>query len=200
MGERKSIVERAHRIELANLETVVALRQDRDTEVLIRVLQRCRMRVRHLWPVLGRLPETAEVIFCELTNETPDLLPWMPGEPKGALVVVLNEGEVPDVDLLINSTADGVLSRPITPGAVLASVVLACSNFRYHQRLRWRISRLDESLRSMRTVERAKEILMRTRNLGEEEAYRFIRQQAMSRRVPLAVVAQAIIDSHEYLG
>src|SRR5436189_255263 len=68
------------------------------------------------------------------------------------------------------------------------------------QRLRGRIERLDENLRSMRTVERAKAILMETRRMPENEAYAFIRRQAMDRRVSASSVAGAIVDSFELLG
>ncbi|MCA1397960.1 ANTAR domain-containing protein, partial [Bradyrhizobium sp. BRP56] len=44
------------------------------------------------------------------------------------------------------------------------------------------IEKLDDNLRSMRTVERAKAILMATRQMPETEAYGFIRRQAMERR------------------
>ena len=73
-------------------------------------------------------------------------------------------------------------------------------SFLYGQRLRDRVEKLDETLRSIRSVERAKTILMRTRRLEEEEAYHFMRRQAMSKRVPIAAIATAIIDSDEVLG
>ncbi len=41
---------------------------------------------------------------------------------------------------------------------------------------------------------------MSTRSIGEDEAYRFIRRQAMDRRVSISVVAAAIVDSHEILS
>ncbi|HWV97272.1 MAG TPA: ANTAR domain-containing protein [Xanthobacteraceae bacterium] len=52
----------------------------------------------------------------------------------------------------------------------------------------------------MRTVERAKVILMTTRRMAETEAYGFIRRQAMDRRVSTSAVAAAIVDSFELLG
>jgi AmiR/NasT family two-component response regulator len=83
---------------------------------------------------------------------------------------------------------------------VVSSLILARSQFRYEQRLRSKIERLDENLRSMRTVERAKAILMETRRMPENEAYAFIRRQAMDRRVSASAVAGAIVDSFELLG
>jgi AmiR/NasT family two-component response regulator len=186
--------------ELAKLDAVVAVRRDEDGEFLIRELQRLRARVRHAWPLPDRLPVDTDILFCDLEPGLPARIPWVPGEPKAALVTVVASGIAPDLDLLINSTPDAVLHRPITSNGVLVSVVLARSHFAYDRRLRWRINKLDESLRGVRAVERAKEILMRTHQMCEEEAYRFIRGQAMRRRKPISAVAAAIVDSHEILS
>lgn len=183
--------------ELAALTIAVAARRDEDGEALIRELQRTRAQVRHVWPVPERLPDDADVLYCDLAPGLPDRLPWVPGEPKSALVVVLPRMPSPDLDLLYNAAPDAVLHRPFAPGAVLTSLLLAHSQFRYGQRLRGRIEKLDETLRTMRSVERAKSILMSARSMREDEAYHFLRRQAMARRVPISAVASAIVDSHE---
>jgi AmiR/NasT family two-component response regulator len=83
---------------------------------------------------------------------------------------------------------------------VATSLALARAQFLYERRLRSRIDKLDETLRAFRSVERAKTILMQTRKLDEEEAYHFMRRQAMSRRISITAVAAAIVDSNELLG
>jgi AmiR/NasT family two-component response regulator len=192
--------ERSLRAEFAKLDALVAVPRDDDGEFLVRELQRARARVRHVWPLPDRLPEDTDIIFCALEPGLPERIPWVPGEPKAALTVVVAPGAAPDLGLLVNSAPDAVLHRPITSNGVLVSLALARSHFTYDRRLRWRINKLDESLRGMRAVERAKEILMRTRQMCEEEAYRFIRGQAMRRRAPISVVAAAIVDSHDILS
>jgi AmiR/NasT family two-component response regulator len=92
------------------------------------------------------------------------------------------------------------LHLPLAPRAALASLVLARTRFKYEQRLRTRIDMLDENLRVIHSVERAKAILMAKERISEEEAYHFMRRQAMSRRLPISAVATAIVDSHEILG
>ena len=47
---------------------------------------------------------------------------------------------------------------------------------------------------------KAKAILMRTRQIEEPDAYEYLRSQAMKKRVPITVVAAAVIDAHEVLG
>jgi AmiR/NasT family two-component response regulator len=186
--------------EIVNLEILVASQRDEGGELLIRELQRTRARVRHLWPVPDRLPEGSDVIFVDIAPGLGDRIPWIPGEPKAALVLIIPAFPPPDLELLRNCAPDAVLHRPFTTHSLLTSLVLARAHFTYERRLRGRIEKLDETLRAIRNVERAKSILMTKQNMREDEAYHFMRQQAMTRRVSLSAVAAAIVDSQQLLG
>lgn len=186
--------------EISGLDIVVASRRDEECEFLVRELQRTRSRVRHIWPMPEQLPDEADVLFCDLVPGLPGRLPWVPGAPKLALTVIVPVAPPPDLDLLRNCSADAVLHRPYTTHAVLISLMQARTRFAYEQRLRWRVDKLDETLRAIRAVERAKAILVSTRNMREEEAYHFIRRQAMDRRLSISAVAAAIVDAHEILS
>ena len=186
--------------EISGLDIVVAVPRDDEGDMLARELSRTRSSVRRIWPLPPRLPDAVDVIFCELTSELPQCLPWVPGQPLAALVVVTQAVQMPQLKLLRDCAPHAVLHRPFTTGTVLTSLALARAQFLYEQRLRARIDKLDETLRSFRSVERAKSILKEKRNLGEEEAYHFMRRQAMSQRVSVGAVAAAIIDSHDILG
>jgi len=186
--------------EIAGLDIVVAIRRDEGGELLIRDLQRTRAKVRHVWPLPERLPEDADVIFCDLAPGLANRIPWVPGEPKAAFVVIVPTLPPPDLEMLRNCAPDAVLHRPLTTHAVLSSLILARAHFTYNQRLRSRIEKLDETLRSIRGVERAKAILMAKRNMREDEAYQFMRRQAMTRRVSISAVAAVVVDTEEVLG
>jgi len=195
MGGRKSMVQ-----ELADLSAVVVAPVDDQTSLLLRELQRFRMRVRQVWPMPESVPGDADVVYCEYCGDLARRLPWIPGDARSALVVIVPQAEPIQAEALSHATPNAVLSRPFTSNAVLSSLVLARSQFGYEKRLRSKIEKLDENLRSMRTVERAKAILMATRQMPETEAYSFIRRQAMDRRVSASAVAAAIVDSFELLG
>ncbi|WJR80825.1 ANTAR domain-containing protein [Bradyrhizobium sp. NP1] len=192
---RKSMVQ-----ELADLTAVVVAPGDDQTSFLLRELQRFRMRARQIWPMPETVPGDADVVYCEYSADLARRLPWIPGDARSALVVIVPPNDPIQADALANATPDAVLARPFTTNAVLSSLVLARSQFGYERRLRSKIERLDENLRSIRTVERAKAILMATRRMPETEAYGFIRRQAMDRRVSASAVAAAIVDSFELLG
>ena len=194
-GEASSL-----RGELARLDILVAVPGDESGIFLIRELQRTRATVRHLWPLPETLPESADVIFSDLTDGLSARLAWVPGCAKSALVGILPAQFEGDLDLLRTLAVDAVLHRPFTARAVLTSLVMAWTRFGYERRLRQRIAKLDETLRSVRIVERAKAILIAGRKLSEDDAYRFMQRQAMDRRVPIAAIATAIIDSQRMLG
>lgn len=186
--------------ELADLTVVIVAPPGDQTNLLLRELQRVRMRARQVWPMPENVPGDADVVYCEYCHDLARRLPWIPGDARSALVVIVPASDPVQADALANATPDAVLARPFTTNAILASLVLARSQFGYERRLRSKIERLDENLRSMRTVERAKAILMATRRMPETEAYSFIRRQAMDRRVSASAVAAAIVDSFELLG
>lgn len=186
--------------EFVDLSAVIVAPVDDQTSLLLRELQRFRMRVRQVWPMPESVPGDADVVYCEYSPDLARRLPWIPGDARSALVVIVPQIETIRAESLTHATPNAVLARPFTPNAVLSSLVLARSQFGYERRLRSKIEKLDENLRSMRTVERAKTILMATRQMQETEAYRFIRQQAMDRRVSASVVAAVIVDSFELLG
>lgn len=186
--------------EIAGIDIVVATARDESGETLIRELQRTRSHVRHVWPVPEVLPVDTDVIFCDLLPDLPSRLQWLPGEPKAALVALLAPGLSIDLDLLRKSAPEAVLHRPFSTAAILSGLLLARSRFAYERRLRGRLEKLDNTLRAMRSVERAKTILMNVRKMAEEEAYGYLRSQAMERRVSVGAIAAAIVDANELIG
>jgi AmiR/NasT family two-component response regulator len=78
---------------------------------------------------------------------------------------------------------------------MLTSFLVARSISRYEKRLTTKVRKLEETLKSVKKVEQAKAILMKTKNIQEKDAYEFLRKWAMERRVPIGQVASAIIDA-----
>jgi AmiR/NasT family two-component response regulator len=115
-------------------------------------------------------------------------------------VVVIGPNRGPDPARLCEATPEAVIYMPAQTETIAGVVALARSQFDYTKRLRDRIERLDENLRTIRNVERAKAILISTRGMNDEAAYRFLRSQAMDRRTTVNAIAAAIIDSFELLG
>lgn len=68
------------------------------------------------------------------------------------------------------------------------------------QRLRAELAEANQKLSERKLVERAKGLLMKSRNLDEDAAYAALRKAAMDRNLKLAEVAQRIVDAADLLG
>ncbi|MDZ4365599.1 MAG: hypothetical protein U0987_00995, partial [Afipia sp.] len=159
---RAAVSERPARQGAVEPELNIAVMVERDDhgEFLIRELQRQRVTVRHVWPLPSQIPLQYDAIFCALSVDLPQRIPWVPGEPSSALILV-DDGKAPlNLKLIHNCAAHGLLHYPATSRAIQSVLMLAREHFQYERRLRGRIEKLDENLRTMRVVERAKVLLM----------------------------------------
>jgi two-component system, response regulator / RNA-binding antiterminator len=79
--------------------------------------------------------------------------------------------------------------------------VLSAAITRLHMfaRLRSELDATKAALEERKTVDRAKGILMRAKNIGEEEAYGLLRKTAMSQGRKVADVAQALLTAADLL-
>jgi response regulator NasT len=83
---------------------------------------------------------------------------------------------------------------------VKSIVEVAMARFDEHQKLRAELAEANLKLEERKLVERAKGLIMKSRGVAEDEAYRMLRRLAMDRGKRLAEVAQQLIDSAGLLG
>lgn len=86
-----------------------------------------------------------------------------------------------------------------SPQRVKAIIEVAVARFRELQALRSELVETRSKLTERKLIERAKGILMKSRDLDEDEAYRALRKEAMARSLRLADVANQIITVSELL-
>ena len=187
-------------IDYRQLRVVVAHPRDPDGDVLLRHLQRLGCRVDHLWPTPEALDADADVVFCLIEAETRTFCASLVDKARAALVAVVDPANPRAMQLLADANPLAVLTKPVDPAALLTNLMVARNNSRYQRRLQSKISKLEETLKSVRKVERAKTILMEQRHIDESEAYAYLRDQAMRKRVPIGVVASVVVESNDVLS
>lgn len=177
---------------------------DADGGVLLQQLQRIGCAAQAFWPPPKALPASTDVIFCAVQHSAEssplDAPSWLHSCP-GAVIIAVICYENPTVfDDMLQIGASGVLTSPVRSTGVLAALVMTLGLNEEVQGLRKRIARLEQKLSSVSQINDAKLILMRTRNVSNAEAYRIIREQAMSKRVATEEIARAIIHANDILG
>ena len=80
-----------------------------------------------------------------------------------------------------------------------AAIEIAVARAREIQSLQENVDHLKMTLRERKLIERAKGILMSRRHLNENEAFRLLQRQSQDRRIPMAKLAESIIQTDELL-
>ena len=79
-------------------------------------------------------------------------------------------------------------------------VDVAVARFEEMQDLRDQLTEANTQLAERKVIERAKGLLMKSRNLDEQAAFATLRKAAMDRKLKLSEVAQRIVDAADLLG
>lgn len=77
---------------------------------------------------------------------------------------------------------------------------MAISRFNAFSKLRQELADVRSELEDRKLVDRAKGILMKTRGIGEAEAYALLRSTAMNQNRKLVEIAQSLITAADLLG
>ena len=190
-----------------------------EDEALIR-MDLVEMLVDEGYDVVGQAPDGL-VALDLVTRLEPDLLladVAMPGldgieltrevSQRTAVVVITAFGQRERVVQARDAGAMAYLVKPVDRRDLMPAVELASRGWTTLRDLRDRVEAAEDSARAAgavaaaaeqrladrRDVERAKGLLQERSGMGEEAAYRWLRQTAMDRRMGLADLARLVID------
>lgn len=154
--------------------------------------------------LLSRLEEIGpDIVLMDLGNPSRDVL-----EEYFAVSRVLER----PIAMFVDESDDEAITASIDAG-VSAYVVdglsrhrirplldLTVKRFNAFARLQSDLKEAKGKLAERETVDRAKRILMDSKNLSEPEAYGELRRKAMSSSKRIAEIAEAVVTAHELMG
>jgi response regulator NasT len=91
----------------------------------------------------------------------------------------------------------GYLVKPFKEADLSPAIEVALARFVEFKMLHKEVDDLHLALETRKLVDRAKGILMDTKNMSEAEAFRTIQTMSMNNRRPMKEVAEALILAHE---
>jgi AmiR/NasT family two-component response regulator len=98
------------------------------------------------------------------------------------------------VQRAVEAGAMGYLVKPFTPQDLFPAIDIALARYEQMQELRKEVADLEQTLEARKLIERAKSILIAKFTMTEPEAFRWIQQAAMDRRLSMKDVASVVID------
>lgn len=105
-----------------------------------------------------------------------------------------------DVERAIEAGVSAYVVDGLRPDRVRSVVDAAVTRYRAFAKLRAELDETRGALADRRDVERAKALLLARRGMGEDEAYRALRDRAMKRRQRIGEVARALLEADRMLG
>ena len=162
----------------------------------------------HLVPPHGafvaRLERMApDIVLMDLGNPSRDTLEEMLAVSRALARPIAMFVDQSD-DAMIGAAIDAGVSAYVVDGLrkerVKPIIELAIRRFNAFARMQAELVEAKTALAERRTIERAKSILMQTRNLSEPDAYALLRSAAMNQNRRIADVAEALITASSLLG
>ncbi|MDB5818290.1 MAG: hypothetical protein JWQ11_1930 [Rhizobacter sp.] len=186
---------------LRNLRVMVFHPKDADSELLTEQLQRIGCQVMTMWPPLAELPDSVDFVYCAVRpDHAATQCAWMVEEPTRPVIAIIDYENPTVIDAAMRMGSVAVLTSPIHSTGILSSLAMAQHIHARHNELQRRNARLQQKLLGANQVSQAKAILVRTRCVSDADAYRLIREQAMTKRVPTEEIARAIIQADDVLS
>ncbi|HET6762050.1 MAG TPA: response regulator [Longimicrobiaceae bacterium] len=92
------------------------------------------------------------------------------------------------------------LTKPCAPDTLIPAIRIARARFEEWSSLQGQVGELTQRMDERKTIDRAKGILMRTRGLGEDEAYVLMRRQSQQQSLSMIQLARALVSADGLLS
>jgi response regulator NasT len=113
-------------------------------------------------------------------------------EPR-PVVMFTHDGDSEKIRAATKAGVSAYVVGGMTPERIGPIIGAAVARFEQFQALKREFEQLTDKLADRKVIERAKGILMKSRNLSEQEAYAALRRQAMENNARLADIARQVI-------
>jgi AmiR/NasT family two-component response regulator len=184
-----------------SLKVAVVHPLDQDGEALLAQLRRIGCEVEMFWPRLERLPPRIGLVIMALRPETLAIgFPWLDAATAPPVIPVLGDENPITIEAVLRLNAFATIASPVRSTGVLTAMTVALSQCKASRMRERYIERLEQKQANLRTIQRAKRIVMDARKVSEDEAYQLLRSQAMVKREQIEAVASAIVKAHETLS
>lgn len=187
---------------LKGLRIQVIHAPDTDGKALVDHLHRIGCNCETTWPLPDAISQNADVVLISIEPEHRQEIMKLFDEARQistTLIAVASYEDPGTLQIILECGALAVIERPIRPFGLLTNLTIARSLWTERQEFRKRIRKLERKLAGNNRITKAKNILMETQKLDEQEAYENIRRQAMAKRISMDDLAGSIINAYELL-
>jgi response regulator NasT len=143
-----------------------------------------------------------DVILIDLENPSRDVLEQMFQVSRAVrrpVAMFVDQSDSASIEAAVDAGVSAYIVGGLRKERIKNILDLCISRFNAFARLQDELERTRTALDERKAIDRAKGILMRARNLTEQDAYALLRRTAMNENKKIADVAQSVITAAELL-
>jgi response regulator NasT len=154
--------------------------------------------------LLSRIAALApDLLIADIDNPDRDMLEGLRRvgqESDRPVVMFAQDGRAETIRAAVEAGVAAYVVDGLQPERVRPVIDVAIARFAQIRALRAELNKAKTSLAERKLVDKAKGILMKSRQCGEEQAYSAMRKMAMDRKLRLIDIANKIIAAADLLG
>src|ERR1700752_1835659 len=159
------------------------------------------VRIREMQSLLARIYALApDIIVIDLENPSRDILEQMFQVSRAVrrpIAMFVDQSDAASIQASVDAGVSAYIVDGLKKERIKPILDLCVSRFNAFSKLQDELERAKSALEDRKVIDRAKGILMKVKNLTEEEAYALLRKTAMNENKKIADVAQSVITAAE---
>jgi two-component system, response regulator / RNA-binding antiterminator len=143
-----------------------------------------------------------DVILIDLENPSRDILEQMFQVSRAVrrpIAMFVDQADSASIQASVDAGVSAYIVDGFRKERIKSIIDLCISRFNAFAKLQDELERTKNALEERKVIDRAKGILMKHKNLSEDEAYVLMRSTAMREKKKIAEIAQSIITASELL-
>src|SRR6201996_8860631 len=161
------------------------------------------VRIEEMQSLLSRIYALdPDVIVIDLENPSRDVLEQMfqvSRAVKRPIAMFVDQSDSASIQASVDAGVSAYIVGNLQKDRIKTILDLCVSRFNAFSRLQGELDRAKSALEERKVIDRAKGILMKAKDLTEEQAYALMRKTAMNENKKIAEIAQSIITAADLL-
>ena len=141
-----------------------------------------------------------DVVLIDLENPSRDVLEQMFQVSRAVrrpIAMFVDQSDTASIQASVDAGVSAYIVGNLQKERIKTILDLCISRFNAFSKLQDELDRAKSQLEDRKVIDRAKGILMKAKNLTEEQAYALMRKAAMNENKKIAEVAQSVITAAE---
>ncbi len=141
-----------------------------------------------------------DVILIDLENPSRDVLEHMfqmSRVVKRPVAMFVDQSDSASIQAAVDAGVSAYIVGGLKKERITSILDLCISRFNAFARLQSELDRAKDALEERKVIDRAKGLLMKAKNLSEEQAYALLRKTAMNENKKIIEIAQSVITAAE---